>query len=229
MRTWALVPFKGVIADAKTRLAGAMKAASRRDLVLAMATDVLTTLASTPEVARVVLVTSAADDDLRLAMPGITIFNPMPARGLNQELERAAAWAASQGASHILIAHADLPAVTAPALRAFLTPPLAPGALRIAASKEGTGTNVLLSAAPLPVALVFGTNSLAAFRRTATDHGVALDIRHEPALATDVDELADIVALTSAHEKGKLVGTATANWLSTFQEIESRKEVPVCR
>ena len=152
---WALVPVKQ-LAEAKTRLAGALNAVSRRELVLAMAHDVSTALVESQALSRVVIVSDIEGIDRMIAVSGISAFDPSPVHGLNQELERSADWAYRQGANYVLIAHADLPSITAKAVQTFINPLPVAGSLRIAASKEGGGTNMLLSPLPLPFPLQFG-------------------------------------------------------------------------
>ena len=212
---WALVPIKQ-LTEAKTRLAGAMDATHRRELVLAMAQDVLAALVESEALSRVVIVSGIADIDRMLAVPGASTFDPRPARGLNPELEYAADWAHGQGARQVLIVHADLPALTGKTIRNFLNPPAAAGLLRIAASKEGTGTNMLLSSLPLPAPLQFGKGSLSKFEAIATSNGIAIETRRDPLLAADIDELADLRELAREAANGKLRDTATARWLKTM-------------
>lgn len=207
---WALVPLKD-LAGAKTRLAGALGVRARGDLALAMARDVVAALAHTPAIERIVLVSDIADLERRIGVPGIVCHrNPGP-RGLNEDLAAAALWAAGQGATDVLIAHADLPMLTATALERFIAdPPAASGGLRAAGCKLGTGTNLLLAPLPLPLPLVFGRDSLARFRATAAAAGIPFEVRNDPALAADIDEFEDYLALETLCADGGLVTGATA-------------------
>jgi 2-phospho-L-lactate guanylyltransferase len=217
---WALVPVKQ-LAEAKTRLAGALDATRRRELVLAMAHDVLAALVDAKAFSRVVIVSDIPDIERLIAVDGVSAFDPDPIRGLNEELACSADWAYRQGANHVLIVHADLPTLSAKAVRAFLDPRLNAGSLRIAASKEGTGTNMLLSSLPLPVPLQFGKGSLSRFEAAATRHGVALEIRRDPLLAADIDELADLRELAQAALSDDLRDKATGRWLDIAGIMES--------
>lgn len=217
---WALVPIKE-LAEAKTRLAGALDANRRRTLVLAMARDVLAALVESTAISRVVIVSSIDCIDDLLAVNGVSIFDPSPARGLNEELEHTADWAYGQGARDVLIAHADLPAVTAEAVRTFLDPRLEARSLRIAASKEGSGTNMLLSPLPLPIPLCFGKDSLLRFETTAKHHEIQVDVRRDPLLAADIDELADLRELATAIAHGQFRRGATVRWLDSEALPES--------
>ncbi len=210
---WALVPIKE-LAEAKTRLAPVLNAAGRRELVLAMARDVLTALVETAALARVVVVSDIEGINRLLAVDKVSAFDPRPARGLNAELASACAWAHGSGASRILIAHADLPAITAGAVRTFLDPDLDTRSLRIAASKEGTGTNLLLASLPLPIALQFGKDSRLKFEAAALRDRIRVDIRRDPLLAADIDEPADLAELAGSAPRDGFANTATARWLA---------------
>lgn len=210
-QVWALVPLKD-FAGAKTRLAAALGAEARRALSLAMARDVVTALAHAATVARVLVVSDMPALERLMDVPGVGHFDTGRACGLNEDLAAAAAWAARHGATHVLVAHADLPRLTPTAIDRFVAGATA-GGVRAAACKQGSGTNLLLAPLPLPLPLVFGTDSLARFRRVAAAADVAIDVVRDTALAADIDELDDFRALAAACARGELSG-ATANLLA---------------
>lgn len=213
-QVWALVPLKD-FAGAKTRLAAALGAEARRALSLAMARDVVTALAHAAAVTRVVVVSDMPGVGQRMDVPGVGHFDTGRARGLNADLETAAAWAGTQGATHVLVVHADLPRLTPAAIDRFIAgaAALAGDGVRAAACKQGRGTNLLLAPLPLPLPLVFGEDSLARFGQAAAAAGIAIDVVRDAALAADIDELDDFRALAAACARGELSG-ATANLLA---------------
>ncbi len=209
---WALVPLKD-FESAKTRLAVALGADARRELALAMARDVARALACSRAIARVILVSDIADLADQIGVPGIACFDTRGARGLNADLSLAAGWAHAQGAARVLIAHADLPRMTAAAIDRFVLKATPSVGVRAAACKHGTGTNLLLAPLPLPLPLVFGRDSLARFGRGAAARGIALEVVRDPAIASDVDEPEDFRSLAAASVRGEFVGAATSTWL----------------
>lgn len=211
-QVWALVPLKD-FAGAKTRLAAALGAEARRALSLAMARDVVTALAHAASVARVLVVSDMPALERLMDVPGVGHFDTGRACGLNEDLEAAAAWAVTQGATHVLVAHADLPRLTPTAIDRFVAGAAAADGVRAAACKQGSGTNLLLAPLPLPLPLVFGKDSLARFHAVAAAAGVAIEAVRDPALAADIDELDDFRALAAACARGELSG-ATANLLA---------------
>lgn len=210
-QVWALIPLKN-FASAKTRLAGALDTDARRALALAMASDVATAIVRSGAVARVILVSDIPDLDRLIKIDGVGYFNTLRARGLNEDLKTAADWASTQGATHILIAHADLPRLTPHAIDRFVLDAGEAAAcnVRAAACKEGTGTNLLLAPLPLPLPLVFGKNSLARFRQAAAGAALSIDVVQDSTLEADIDELEDLKTLAASCARGELAGGATA-------------------
>lgn len=193
MRTWALVPLKS-LAQAKKRLEPAIGPETRRALVLAMAADVLAALAGVDSIAQTLIVSNEPEAGSLLGDRHLDVFYSADTEGLNRELEQAAAYAASQGAERVLILHADLPWLHADRLSRFIEESPA-GGVRAAQDKAGTGTNAILSPLPLPLPLVFGADSLAAFRAEAAAHAVELDIVADPGLSYDIDDPDDLARL----------------------------------
>ena len=76
---WVLVPLKN-LGRAKERLSGALAALERRELVEAMARDVIEALQAVPVASRrIVLVSDDADVAALAAEYGVTLFRPGPA------------------------------------------------------------------------------------------------------------------------------------------------------
>lgn len=213
-QVWALIPLKD-FASAKTRLASALSVEARRSLTLAMAHDVATAMMRSHAVDRVIMVSDIPDLERLMGIEGVGHFDTGLAQGLNEDLATAAGWAAAQGATHVLIAHADLPRLTPHAIYRFILEArnLPASRLRAAACKEGCGTNLLLAPVPLSLPLVFGKNSLARFCQSAGAADVAIDVIHDASLAADIDEPGDFWALAAACARGELAGRATADFL----------------
>jgi 2-phospho-L-lactate guanylyltransferase len=226
-RLWALVPLKN-LDSAKTRLAHALADSCRRALVMAMAHDVVAALVQARSVERVVLVSDIPDLPDLLGVPGVTSHCGAQVSGLNEDLSAAALWAGTQGASHVLIAHADLPLITPALVDRFVGTACGndlPGGLRAAPCKHGTGTNLLLAPLPLPLPLVYGAGSLARFQALAAAAGISCAIRRDPMLAVDIDEPADYAALQLFCARGILKNSATATLLRSNPEPGLRTNI----
>lgn len=213
-RIFALVPIKDLTL-AKSRLAPMLDAGQRRSLMQAMARDVVSILQATPTVERVVLVSDTPDLPSHLEVLSVSCFAP-GGGNLNADLAEAASWAESQGASHALIVHADLPCLTEAALETFLEQAEPSIGLRIAACRSGTGTNLLYAPLPLPIPLLFGRDSLSRFRGAADAAGIDLAVCSEPHLGADIDEFNDILALQSLDPNLPRPNIATSHWLATM-------------
>jgi 2-phospho-L-lactate guanylyltransferase len=153
--------------------------------------------------------------DRRLGIDAVEHFDTRRARGLNEDLTTAAGWAGAQGATHVLIVHADLPRLTPQAIDRFVAGAgkMPAARMRAAACKQGSGTNLLLAPVPLSLPLVFGKNSLSRFCRMAAAADLPIDVIHDAVLAADIDEPDDFRALLLAHAHGELAGRATADFL----------------
>ncbi|MCM8856324.1 MAG: 2-phospho-L-lactate guanylyltransferase [Candidatus Thiodiazotropha sp.] len=208
---WALVPLKE-LAQVKNRLAPVLTAELRRELVLAMAQDVVSALLDVDLITRVLLVTNESSVAHLFSTMGVDNFRPEQGGGLNTELEQAVDYATVQGARQILIVHADLPLLTPLVLGEFIAA-ASPDITRAAACKTSAGTNLLLTESPLRFPLVFGSNSLRAFRKMFIRQGRTLDVVKHPQLAMDIDTPDDLHNLLHQSEAGYPVGTATRKFL----------------
>ncbi|CAM5318881.1 Phosphoenolpyruvate guanylyltransferase [Afipia felis] len=220
-RIWALIPVKK-FDTAKSRLASAMSDKDRCALAMAMARDVATALKHARTIARVAMVSDITALEQVTGLDGIDHFHTRQAQGLNEDLALAARWAETQGATHVLIVHADLPQLTSQAIDSFVAGvgDMPASQIRVAACKQGTGTNLLLAPVPLPLSLVFGRNSLARFCECAGAANISVDVVRDPVLANDIDTPEDLHALMSNHADGNRVGQATADFL--FKAMTAR-------
>lgn len=193
MTRWIVTPIKAP-EDCKTRLAPALDAAARRDLVSAMLRHVVGVASGAVGPGDRVLLLGPSRHGLgaeigRLADPG---------GGLNAALAAAAAQAEAAAAERLIIVAADLPRLTHADLLALLGP--AAGAAAIAPDRAGAGTNAL--SLPLPAARGFrfqyGPGSFAAHRAEARRLGLRLAVVRSPTLGLDIDEPEDLDALAGA-------------------------------
>ena len=173
----AIIPFKPAGAR-KTRLAGRLTAAQRDGLSEAMFNHVARTLAATPELGRVVLLSS-------IRPPGWAgEWLPDAGRGLNAELHHAAQ---ALGAANLLIIHADLPFLTPADVSALIA--AAADGCAIAPDRHGTGTNALALRDAAGFTFAFGAGSL---QRHGAMAKARARILARPGLSLDIDTQADL-------------------------------------
>ncbi|MFP3713292.1 2-phospho-L-lactate guanylyltransferase [Puerhibacterium sp. TATVAM-FAB25] len=206
LRAVAVVPLRDGVSG-KSRLATALDPGARRRLVAALARHVVATLLAVDDVVRVVVVT--ADPPFArevLAGPGggpgggrLEIL-PQPADrpGLNAALDvaREAVLTESVAAARLLVAHADLPALTPDDVVALLAPGGGGTAAEVvvATDRHGAGTNLLalpLAGPGARFAFRFGVGSRAAHEAEAARHGLRAVVVERPGTAADLDTLDD--------------------------------------
>jgi 2-phospho-L-lactate guanylyltransferase len=195
---WAVIPVKP-LRGALRRLTPALEAPVRRELQVAMLTDVLAACAATDELAGTLVVTS--DPEARAMGEAIAaarvVPDHAPPRGMNAAVVRGLEAVAAAGADGALVLTADLPLARAEDLRAVLAAAgdaRRPGATLVP-SHHGTGTNAMLLRPPGALTPRLGVDSLARHLAQAARRGVPVTRCERPALALDIDTPRDLVEL----------------------------------
>ncbi len=181
--------------EAKSRLGSELGVTERRALALAMLVDVLEALQASSHIARIWLV-----GDVPALPSHLDKLRVLPSNAaLNEAIAAAHAQAIAAGAAGVLIAHADLPLLTAAEIDDFLlaaaTLPRSPGSVRLAPCQAYQGTNLKWLPHGVPLLPRFGENSFGAHRSAYGAAGVSVD---EAAMVPDVDTPADLVELRAA-------------------------------
>ena len=178
-----LIPVKA-FADAKGRLAGAVDADGRADLARAMASTVVAAAAPLP-------VTVVCDDDgvdawaRSVGAAVIRVHGP----GLNRAVEAGVAALAADGVPQVVIAHADLPRATR------LDHCAATQGITLVPDRNLDGTPVLSVPTDAGFRFAYGPGSYAAHVAEAERLGLPWRSLHDPDLAFDVDDPADLEGL----------------------------------
>ncbi|HCW01439.1 MAG: 2-phospho-L-lactate guanylyltransferase [Acidimicrobiales bacterium] len=178
-----LIPVKA-FTDAKGRLAGAVDANGRADLARAMATTVVAAAAPLP-------VTVVCDDDgvdawaRSVGAAVIRVHGP----GLNRAVEAGVAALAADGVPQVVIAHADLPRATR------LDHCAATQGITLVPDRNLDGTPVLSVPTDAGFRFAYGPGSYAAHVAEAERLGLPWRSLHDPDLAFDVDDPADLEGL----------------------------------
>ena len=178
-----LIPVKA-FADAKGRLAGAVEPDVRADLARSMAATVIAAAAPLP-------VTVVCDDDgvdawaRSVGAAVIRVHGP----GLNRAVEAGVAALAADGVSQVVIAHADLPRATR------LDHCAATQGITLVPDRNLDGTPVLSVPTDAGFRFAYGPGSYAAHVAEAERLGLPWRSLHDPDLAFDVDDPADLEGL----------------------------------
>lgn len=181
---------------AKSRLAGALSPAERRELALALADITLRALLESGTLAGVAVI---SPDPAALAWAAsrgaIALGQRTEARraGLNAGLRQARAWAVERRASGLLIALGDLPLLSVDDIRRFVAMTrLYERVVALATDRAGDGTNLLLARPTTLAPIAYGRGSFARHRRQAQRMGAPVVEFHAPGAAFDVDTPNDL-------------------------------------
>lgn len=201
MTCWIVVPVKPPGAG-KTRLAGVLDDAGRRNLVARMLRGVVAAAGAVAEARTVLLGPS------RHGLAGTLPLLDDPGGGLNQALASVMPVALAAGVERLVFVAADLPLVTTTEIEALTGVP--PGTIALAPDRGGTGTNAL--SLPLPHAsdfrFCYGAASGERHRLEAVRLGLPFAIQRCDGLAFDIDLPADLALLASRRSDGPSAGAS---------------------
>ena len=185
MSCWAVVAIKAR-AHCKQRLATALSATERVELVRRMLDHVLSTVAGCRAIDRVVVV-SPERDRVPAELPVLVDAGT----GLNEALDVARVEVRARGASELLILPADLPLLAVADLDLLIEAGRGTG-VAIATDRTGLGTNGLYLGAALDFPFRFGTRSHVAHVAVARALGVEHETLRCAGFAFDVDTPHDV-------------------------------------
>ena len=206
---WAIVPLKA-LESAKRRLAGMLSGAERRDLMLAMARDVLAALCQSRRLAGILIVSRTPEADALAQTFSTERFAESPDADLPLALTQASAYLTAHfGARGVMVIPADVPLISPEEVDEILaghaTMEGPEGAVTVVPDGENLGTNCLVLSPPDVIGFVFDGKSFrphvdAAFARGLTprivpSRGFALDI-------DTVDDLRHLLAVGRSSQTG---------------------------
>jgi 2-phospho-L-lactate guanylyltransferase len=177
-----VVPVKAFHA-AKVRLAPALDPAARAALARSMAAQVVLAAAPLP-------VTVVCDDEAVATWAhdlGVAVAWT-PGLGLDGAVEEGVRVVEAAGATHVVVAHADLP--LARDLPSLLEPDHA--GVTLVPDRHGDGTNVVVLPAGCGFRFAYGPGSFGRHRAEAARLGLACRTVHDPRLGWDVDLPGDL-------------------------------------
>ena len=185
MSPWLVLPMKS-LRDGKSRLACALDAQQRHELLEHLLLRVLERAAEFPGLGQTLLVSGCAQTLARVAGLGARILEETPGAGLNGALRQAQLELRRIGASRMLVIPCDLPLLETDDLRR-----LADGAalhrVAIAPDEDGEGTNGLCFEASLDFDFSFGPQSYARHVGHIRQAGLQHFAVNTPGLAFDLD------------------------------------------
>lgn len=197
---WAVVPAK-LGKNAKERLAPTLSPELRERLARAMLADVVSALSGSSLVDRTVVI-SRDHDALAIAEANGGIGLVERTRdGLNPSVIEAVRHCTAGGATGVVIAMGDLPLLrTADVDHAVQSLP--DRGVILAASADGTGTNLVAARPAGLFTPAFGLGSLQRHRADLDERSVPTRLQHETGAALDVDTPEDLERLRAAPSQG---------------------------
>ena len=190
-----LVPIKD-FCNAKQRTAAALSSQQRSELAVAMARDVLSTLAACPSRPGVAIVTGDAAAADMAREHGFAVIHDAENAGESEAIALATAECERRGAQWSMVVPADIPLVQPHEIEAVLAAMPACGVV-IVPSWEERGSNAVLRRPASLIPLRFGNDSFLPHLRAIETAGAECVILRFPGLALDVDTPADLAALLS--------------------------------
>jgi 2-phospho-L-lactate guanylyltransferase len=189
---YAIVPVK-LLAHAKNRLSELLTPHERRDLVVAMFSDLLASLSASQQIDHILVVTADPQIEQITKQHGLRLFPEQQPHGINQALSQATDYATQLGARSVLAIHADLPLV-APSDIDQLLSPLAHAEVVLAPARDG-GTNAIALHLPQRMPFCFEGRSFARHLSEARERNLSVALAQQPALMHDVDRPEDLIRL----------------------------------
>ena len=191
--TWIVVLIKD-FDTAKQRLAPALGPQRRRALAISNARRALRAARRTG--GKVLAVCGSAEAaGLALGL-GVEVVLEAAPSGQNPAARAGIEHVSRRGAQAVMLLSSDLPLVTEGALLALAHAADGRSTVGVAARASGRGgTNALFLRPVDAFGLHFGDGSLSSFEADARARGVPFAIRDDPALALDLDEPSDLLAL----------------------------------
>ena len=201
-RLWIIVPVKP-FNEGKSRLAACISPQQRRALNRELLTRTLAAINQAHLDAEILVVSRdsnalaaaeragsralAEESQPCTALPSSCSPNDTDSEPqLNAALTQAARYAATHGATKVLILPTDMPNLTAEDVRTMATPGNRAPQITIAPSRDG-GTNALLLQPAQAIPFAFGRDSFHRHQRLAADAGIPVHIIESDSLLFDID------------------------------------------
>ena len=217
---WAIVPIKQ-FQFAKARLAPVLDPGQRRDLMRAMAMDVLESLAATRGIERIVVVSREPEITELAARVGATVLLEEEGGGLNAAVAQGARMAITANATGVFIVHGDLPLASSEAFEAVLEAHADAPSVTLVADAERQGSNCLACSPPDVIPFLFGRDSCPAHVAAARAKGIDAVVISSPTLSLDVDSAADLETLLACKHGGRSVAFLRSSGIASQLDAKS--------
>lgn len=189
---WAIVPLK-TFTEAKRRLAAELSELERKDLMLAMARDVLTALSQCRGLTGVLIASRTTEADALAQAFSTERFSESPDADLPTTLTQASEYLTRNlGARGIMVVPADVPMIDAAEIDEILADH---GRVTLIPDGENIGTNALIASPPDSIPFIFDGRSFKPHMDAAIAAGITPAIVTSRRFALDIDTADDLRAL----------------------------------
>jgi 2-phospho-L-lactate guanylyltransferase len=207
----AIIPIKR-FGEAKQRLTAGIEEERRRELIGAMAADVLEAIGAARTIERTIVVTSEPAAEALATEAGAVVIPDASESGHVDAVLAGIARARGDGAECVVLLAGDCPLLDPRELDRLLTG--VPGSyVGIVPDRHGTGTNALVLSPPDAIVPAFGEGSRERHVEAARDAGLPFAVEPLPSLGLDLDTPADLIALIRELESGRGRARRTARAL----------------
>lgn len=211
INTIAVIPVKR-FDRAKERLAASIDPETRSRLAEAMLEDVLDSLDDSRMVFGRIVITSDEGAAGIARNHGCQVIDDTGTTTHSEAAMLGVPAAVEAGAERVLLLAGDCPLMNPREIDYLLTS-VPERAVAIVRDRHRTGTNALLLSPPDAIEPSFGEGSAERHRRIAREAGFLTSFEDLPSLALDIDEPADLIALTTKLEAGVSGAVKTAKVL----------------
>ena len=192
---WAIVPFKALEA-AKQRLASLLSPAERRDLMLAMARDVLAALCQSSRLSGVLIVSRTAEADALARAFATERFAESPDADLPGALRQASSYLKEHfQARGVMVIPADVPLITAAEIDQVLEVHRSDApepSVTVIPDSDNLGTNCLILTPPDAIDFIFDGRSFKPHVNAAFAKGITPRIAPTRGFQLDIDTADDL-------------------------------------
>ncbi len=190
---WIILPLKA-LSPVKTRLAPMLSPGQRKGLMMAMIRDVLQVLTNCELVEGVLLVSRDQDIPEMAGECGVQVLELEEDRDLNSAVLAATGYLAKKGIDRCMVLHGDIPLVNDIDLTRLIRESER-CSVALLASRDGQGSNAVVTTLPARIPFLYGNGSYDRFREAAQRAGLEALTLESADMALDIDTAADLSTL----------------------------------
>lgn len=199
---WAVMPLKD-LDRAKQRLASVLDPAQRRELLVAMAQDVLEVLKSVTGLEDILVVCHGREAQTLAERWGARVLREPGNRGQSAAIAAACHELERRSVKAMLTVPADVPLISAAEIHELMKAHGSTPAVTIVPAHDRRGTNCMVCSPPNVMDFHFGKDSFVRHVQEAESRGIKERVLNFAGLGLDIDEPADLWELVRRCRSGR--------------------------